>query len=162
MKEITILEGDLLNQKTDVIAHQVNCWGVMEAGVARQIKDKYPEVYEGYKDFCHDEPKRVEISRADCLLGKCMVIIPDDGSPAVANLFGQDRCDGYERMTNYNAVYDSLVCLRETMEYRNWKSVSFPYGMSCGLEGGSWNIIYTMICDVFENSDIEVKIVKKI
>jgi hypothetical protein len=45
------------------------------------------------------------------------------------------------------------------MENYKWKSVAFPYGMSCGLGGGSWNIIYAMICDVFESSDIEVKIV---
>jgi hypothetical protein len=33
--------------------------------------------------------------------------------------------------------------------------------MSCGLGGGSWNIIYVMICDVFESSDIEVRIIKR-
>jgi O-acetyl-ADP-ribose deacetylase (regulator of RNase III) len=161
MKEITVLKGDLLNQKTDVIAHQVNCLGVMGAGVARQIKDKYPEVYEGYKSFCQDELKRLGTTRTEYLLGNCLVITPDDGGSAVANLFGQNRCDGYGRMTNYNAVYDALVHLREIMENHKWKSVSLPYGMSCGLGGGSWNIIYTMICDVFEDIDIEIQIVKR-
>jgi O-acetyl-ADP-ribose deacetylase (regulator of RNase III) len=88
--------------------------------------------------------------------------IKGDGSPVVANLFGQNRCDGYGRMTNYNAVYDALVHLREIMEKYKWKSVSFPYGMSCGLGGGSWDIIYTMICDVFKRTEIEVQIVKKV
>jgi hypothetical protein len=64
-------------------------------------------------------------------------------------------------MTNYDAVYDALTQLRKIMENHKWKSVSFPYGMSCGLGGGSWNIIYAMICDVFENSEIEVRIIKK-
>jgi O-acetyl-ADP-ribose deacetylase (regulator of RNase III) len=153
-KEPRLLDGDLLDQKTDVIAHQVNCLGVMGAGVAAQIKDKYPEVYEGYKNFCQ------EASHSESLLGKCMVCISDDGSPVVANLFGQGHCDSNGRMTNYNALYDALVGLRKIMKNHGWKSVSFPYGMSCGLGGGSWDIIYVMICYVFENSDIEANIVK--
>jgi O-acetyl-ADP-ribose deacetylase (regulator of RNase III)/rubredoxin len=162
MAQITLLEGDLLDQKTDVIAHQVNCLGVMGAGVALQIKNRWPEVYEGYRNFCHDELKRLGTLRTEFLLGKCMVCISDDGNPAIANLFGQDRFDKMGRNTSYDAVYDALVHLREIMENHGWKSVSFPYGMSCGLGGGSWNVIYAMICDVFENSNIEVRIVKKI
>jgi O-acetyl-ADP-ribose deacetylase (regulator of RNase III) len=160
-KKLRLLDGDLLDQKTDVIAHQVNCLGVMGAGVAAQIKDKYPDVYEEYKNFCQDELKRLGTSGSEFLLGKCMVCIPDNGSPVVANLFGQDHCDSNGRMTNYNAVYDALIGLRGIMENHGWKSVSFPYGMSCGLGGGSWSVIYAMIGDVFENSDIEVKIVRK-
>lgn len=33
-------DGNLLDAKTDVIAHQVNCQGVMGAGIALQIKNK--------------------------------------------------------------------------------------------------------------------------
>jgi O-acetyl-ADP-ribose deacetylase (regulator of RNase III) len=161
MTQIAVIDGDLLDQKTDVIAHQVNCLGVMGGGVALQIRNKYPEVYEGYKNFCHNELSRIGTAQSKYLLGKCMVCISDDGSPVVANLFGQDRCDGNGRMTKYDAVYDALVNLRRIMENHKWKSVAFPYGMSCGLGGGSWNIIYAMICDVFESSDIEVRIVKR-
>jgi O-acetyl-ADP-ribose deacetylase (regulator of RNase III) len=161
MSQITMLDGDLLDQKTDVIAHQVNCLGVMGVGVAAQIKEKYPDVYEGYKNFCQDELKRLGTSQTRYLLGKCMVCVSDDGSPVVAYLFGQDRCDSNGRTTNYNAIYDALTGLRGIMENHEWKSVSFPYGMSCGFGGGSWNVIYAMIYDVFENSDIEVRIVKR-
>jgi O-acetyl-ADP-ribose deacetylase (regulator of RNase III) len=161
MPRIGIVDGDLLDQKTDVIAHQVNCLGIMGGGVALQIRARYPEVYKGYKNFCRNELARIGTGQSKYLLGKCMVCVSDDGSPAIANLFGQDRCDSDERMTNYDAIYDALVNLRGIMENHKWKSVSFPYGMSCGLGGGSWRIIYTMIYDVFENSDIEVRIVKR-
>ena len=32
-----------------VICHQVNCQGVMGAGIAKQIRARWPEVYEDYK-----------------------------------------------------------------------------------------------------------------
>lgn len=35
---IKIIQGDLLEAKENIIAHQVNCKGVMGSGVAKQIK----------------------------------------------------------------------------------------------------------------------------
>lgn len=37
-----VLEGNLLDAPFQFIAHQVNCRGVMGAGLAKQIKQKYP------------------------------------------------------------------------------------------------------------------------
>lgn len=34
----------------DVIIHQTNCQGVMGRGFAKQIKEKFPEAFEAYKD----------------------------------------------------------------------------------------------------------------
>ena len=36
----TFVSGDLLHADTDVIAHQVNCQGVMGAGLARQANQR--------------------------------------------------------------------------------------------------------------------------
>ncbi|WP_411668007.1 hypothetical protein [Bacillus subtilis] len=38
---IKIIQGDLLEAKENIIAHQVNCKGVMGSGIALQIKKKY-------------------------------------------------------------------------------------------------------------------------
>ncbi len=48
--------GDILTpNNTDrvvIVCHQVNCKGVMGAGLALQIKNKFPMVYKNYKDKC--------------------------------------------------------------------------------------------------------------
>lgn len=36
--------GDILKSKADIICQQVNCKGAMGAGLAKQIKEKYPKV----------------------------------------------------------------------------------------------------------------------
>lgn len=36
---IKIIDGDLLASKTDIIAHQVNCKGAFNSGVARAIRE---------------------------------------------------------------------------------------------------------------------------
>ena len=38
--EIIYKTGNILDAQTDVIAHQVNCQGVMGAGLAKQIREK--------------------------------------------------------------------------------------------------------------------------
>lgn len=46
---IKIIDGDLFETDAKFIVHQVNCMGRMGSGVALQVKEKYPHVYEEYK-----------------------------------------------------------------------------------------------------------------
>ena len=46
-----IFDGDLLNTDCLVIAHQVNCKGQMDNGVARQLNKKYRGLFDEYKSF---------------------------------------------------------------------------------------------------------------
>jgi len=45
---LNVINGDLLDITKGLIAHQVNLKGVMGDGLAKQIKDKYPNVYSQY------------------------------------------------------------------------------------------------------------------
>lgn len=40
--------GNLLDSRANVIGHGVNCRGVFNAGIALQIRRKYPQVYDAY------------------------------------------------------------------------------------------------------------------
>ena len=44
-----IIYDDITKSNADYICHQVNCQGVMGSGVAKAIRDKWPQVYEEYK-----------------------------------------------------------------------------------------------------------------
>ena len=49
---IKIIDGDLLTSNTDIIAHQVNCKGAFNSGVAKAIRDYDAQVYKDYHSFC--------------------------------------------------------------------------------------------------------------
>lgn len=49
---ITWTEGNLFACGIPDIAHGVNCKGVMGAGIARQFRDLYPQMYEAYRKKC--------------------------------------------------------------------------------------------------------------
>lgn len=138
--------GDLLKQENvDIICHQTNCKGVMGAGIALQIRNTYPNVYQLYKQYC--------AKYGSGLLGKTLFVNCNDGK-IVANLFGQD---GYGRgfcQTDYAALEKAIASV-EKIATKGKKSVGFPYKIGCDLAGGDWSIVKNIIKKYFEKSEVD-------
>lgn len=160
--KIIYKEGDLLDAQTDVIAHQVNCKGVMGSGVAKQIKEKWPNVFNAYEEYlrmCDWDKSFYVKSNA---LGKCLMVnVSSNSTKYIANLFGQHLygMDG-KRYTSYDDIYDALTNLAVQMMDNGQESVAIPYKMSSDRGGADWNVILAMIESVFKNTDIIIEIWK--
>lgn len=50
-----VVRGDLFDEDTQVIAHGVNCKGLMGAGIAKAFRAKYPDMYKEYRMMCQEE-----------------------------------------------------------------------------------------------------------
>lgn len=155
---VEILEDqDLLEFKCDIFCHQVNCQGRMGSGIAKQIRNKYPIVFEEYSTFCKN------CISAKNLLGKCQIVEINDNL-LCANLFGQLYYgQGGIVYTNYSALYCAFMNLRDYCSFdknKHWV-IGIPYNIGCGLAGGNWNKVYKMILEIFEScSNIDIKICK--
>jgi len=145
---IEIVKGNILKAKEDVICHQVNCQGVMGGGLAYQIKNKYPNVFAEYKNFCKSEL---------CLLGSCHLVECPDGK-MIANLFGQDNF-GSGLQTQYEHLFSSFMNLKNKIQCRHL-SLAIPYKIGCGLGGGDWDLVLKIIGNVFEYYQYGIKIYK--
>jgi O-acetyl-ADP-ribose deacetylase (regulator of RNase III) len=143
------LTCDLLDCDADLICHQVNCQGVMGAGLARSIRTKYPEVFSAYVEKC------TRYARSQALLGtvQAISIAP---SKYIVNIFGQWRYGTDRRHTDYNALDRAFHTINERCKN---KSIAIPYKMGCGLGGGDWNIVLNLI--ERNLTDCEVLICKK-
>lgn len=100
---IKFVNGDILTfperDGDTIICQQVNCRGVMGAGFAKQIRDKWPFVYNEYirvTDVCD---KLMLGSYQNVKVGPHLY---------VANLFGQDGYGRDKRYTNYAALTAAL------------------------------------------------------
>ena len=51
---VKIVNGNLLESEADIIAHQVNCSGVFNSGVAKSICEHDYGVYRDYLEFCKE------------------------------------------------------------------------------------------------------------
>ena len=147
---IRYIKGDITKSNCDIICHQVNCQGAMNSGVAKAIREKWPEVYEQYKDLCKEQEQTI------CLLGT-MQPVEIQKTPAryVVNLFAQQYY-GFQgvRFTDYEAFYNSIAYLSVQLANTPDKTIAFPYKIGCVRGGANWNIIKTMIEEVFIGRDV--------
>ena len=152
---IEIVRRDLLKAEVDVIAHQVNCMGVMGAGVARQIRDACPSAYQTYATLCN-----YDLDARDKLLGHIwMSPVPFTANLPfryVAHLFGQYNYGRYsKRYTDYAALRKCFASLEINMRQLGLSSVAMPYKIGCGLAGGDWeNRVYPMIVEMLGGLDV--------
>ena len=49
---MNIIDDNIFNCTENISVHQTNCQGVMGHGIALQIKNKYPEVFNAYYHYC--------------------------------------------------------------------------------------------------------------
>ncbi len=143
-------KGNLLEANEDIIAHQVNCIGVMGAGVSKQIKKELlsKEQFSEYRTLCK--------MFGSNLLGSIQKLNLQNGQYLV-NLFGEDVPTGKNQDTDYDALKTALAKLCIFAESENL-SIALPGYLGCGLAGGDWEIVWNMIHEVFDHSHVNVTI----
>ena len=145
---INIINKNLLKSELDIIAQQVNCKGVMGAGLALQIKIEFPEVFKQYKELC----KEMDY---DNLLGRCQIVATNSKDVKyIGNIFGQASY-GRGLRTNYQALEKGLNELKVFAKDNNLL-VGLPYGIGCGLAGGNWDIVLGIIERVFGDYPVTI------
>jgi len=149
---LKIIDGDIFESNADIIAHQVNCQGVMGGGIALQVKRKYPNVFKEYNKYCN-RYKGVSFN----LLGNIYTVGIQSQYPDlprrryICNLFGQDEFGGNRCHTDYDAL---RLCLKKLNIIAIGNTVAIPYMMSCALAGGDWDIVSKMIEETLTDCDI--------
>lgn len=143
---MTIINQDILTVEKGIICHQVNCQGVMGTGIALSIKQKWPKVFEEYRN-------KLLMPRYKNL-GKAQILNVGDDL-YIANLFGQFDFGRDYRRTEYGSIYAALKELRAWSVIRarmegkqNWP-IYFPWKMSCNNAGGNWNLVMEMLDELF-------------
>lgn len=141
---IKYVNGNILDASENIIGHQVSCKFVMGAGLAKQIRRAYPEVYYSY----------MSASRQSNLLGKIQVVNVNS-KRTVVNLFTQYNYGRVGLYTDYQALEEALVKLRK-YAYKNNLDVALPYGLGCGLAGGDWNTVIKIIEGAFDGYQVTI------
>ena len=156
---INVIKGNLLESNCDYICHQVNCQGKMNSGIAKQIREKWPVVYNNYMLKC-DAVSDLTIKTNDILLGSIQIVglwedyYSTDLHQSVINMFSQEHY-GYDgrRYTSYDAFWNCLNLIKQTVP--KGRSIAFPYNIGCCRGGANWDVIFAMIVAVL-NEDYDI------
>lgn len=135
------VKGNLLNVERGILVHQVNTLGVMGAGIALQIRQKWPRVFEWYASLCE---------KGKLKLGDVMFIEVGDNL-VVANLAGQSTLGGIA--TDY-ASYETALPKIASYAAEHDLPIYFPKGIGCGLAGGDWFVMLPILERHCPNSTI--------
>lgn len=141
---IKIISGDILtnlpSNKEVYICQQVNCRGVMGAGLALKIRRKWPVVYQQY----------MEIPAWKEFLGSYQKVRVEPNIHVV-NLFGQNNYGLGERQTNYAAFATALFTfMRDCSKIAPEATIRIPSSIGCGLAGGDWDTVFSLIAEAAE------------
>jgi len=165
---IFYIKGDVCEPLRDneheiiVIPHCCNTLGVMGKGVALALKKKWPVVYDAYKEMESKTSSGLKYK-----LGQICSVMVDDHT-IIVNMIGQE---GIISANNPRPVkYEALVsCMREIRVniakslYKYRKDVNRTYSIhtckfGCGLAGGSFDVIYPLIQELWVDYGIDVTI----
>ena len=130
--KIEYVEGDLLKTEIRHIIHGCNARGVMGSGVAKAIRDKYPQAYRDYNDMYNSNGLE---------LGQICVSVQDDGkvihNAITQKNFGRDTSNVY-------VSYWAIAEVFRKIESWNVGTIAMPK-IGAGLANGDWNVISAII-----------------
>lgn len=140
---INTLHGNVLDTDNCLIVHCVNCKGVMGGGIAAEIRKRFPDVYETYRD---------SYKNGYLELGSVTYVYypptKTSGPKIIGNAAGQDGYGTDRVHVDYNAVRTCFYYINDAMrtfqERHGITTINFPL-FGCGLAGGDWKIVSEII-----------------
>lgn len=126
------------------ILQQVNCRGVMGAGLAKELAYWYPKIKKEYEELCERVPPNI-------LLGTVQPVHVSENR-IILNVFSQ-----LDYGRKKNVVYTNYEVLEKAFNaipkiYTG--PFAIPYGFGCGLANGDWKIVSKIIEKCFDNATI--------
>ncbi len=175
IKYVTADMLDFSVDMPDMIIHQTNCEGRMGGGVAKTIKEKFPQVYVEYLEFL----ARKHFNGEHNLLGQVFETNVRIGDNVVkfVDVFAQNSCsentssypDG--RFTSYDALHDGLLHVRDVIVERLYENrcrpikVWMPAKIGCVKGGANFDVVTAIIKSLFDTPEyqnmIELKLFEK-
>lgn len=150
---IKYIHGDavkaLQEGQITVLVHGVNCHGVMGSGIAKQVKETFPECFHRYEHFVWDR----KVNGFPVQVGE--LVNWQRNGRMIVNLFSQSNY-GYdgERYCSYDGIEMGLRNLKNN--FLNEGDIVAMPKIGAGLGGGDWKIIESIINSVFGDREVLV------
>ena len=134
----------VLKGEVDTMMHVVNSQCTMDTGIAKQVKDRIPEVFKLHMEY----PQYVGgYSTTD----------------KVFNLYAiQNHKAGDKRIFNYGYFSISLFSLFDELEEEGFiGTIGVPYLLGTDKEGGDWDVIFEILESISDYYGIKLILYKE-
>jgi O-acetyl-ADP-ribose deacetylase (regulator of RNase III) len=139
------IDGDILDCKSQVIAHQANCVSKEAGGLAKFIFKKFP--------WADTYSKREDVNCESDKPGTITVLGNGKDQRYVINMYAQfyPGKAQFGNDTKEKRIEFFQTCLDKIAKVNGLRSIAFPYQIGCGLAGGVWET-YRSVSDPRINS----------
>jgi O-acetyl-ADP-ribose deacetylase (regulator of RNase III) len=131
---ITYKKGNIFDSKCDILINPINKVGVMGAGLAKQFKQRYPEMFDEYVEWCNGKRsyKFTDLQVEDCLF------LYENGYEE-QGVIGFPTKNHWGNKSDIKLIEEGLAAIVELTKTQSDKnSFAFPK-LGCGLGGLDWN-----------------------
>ena len=141
------VKGDILTVKSGLIIHGANAQGVMGSGVAKVLRDKYPEIFKVYKEDLDYGMGLGNVSWCHLYVGQ-----EEQRNLHIASAITQEYYGGDgKKYVSYDAIDDAFNeifgCAKE------WDTTVCLPLIGCGLGGGNWSVVEAIILSAADKNN---------
>lgn len=140
MMTLTIIyQGNIFNSQCQTIVNTVNCVGVMGKGLALEMKKRYPDMFDRYKDYC---------TKGLIDIGKLWLYKHSDEKWILNFPTKKD----WRNKSEYEYIEEGMKKFVETYKEKDIKTIAFPM-LGCSNGGLDKEIVlqimtkYLIKCD---------------
>lgn len=126
----------------DVIIHGCNCLNNMGAGIAKSIKQEYPEAYKADLTTRKGDKKKLGTYSSATVIRAYQELV-------IVNAYTQYEYSRQKVCVDYRAVESVFGKIREDF---HGKRIGYPL-IGAGLAGGDWERISAIIDEALEGED---------
>lgn len=138
---ITLVQGSIFKSDAEAITNPVNCIGVSGAGLAKQFKERFPQIEKPYQDAC---------KRRDCKLGGAYPMRLETETNPLWIVFFPTKFHWRDK-SHLIDIKSGLVSLVDKMVKHKIGSIAIP-ALGCGLGGLEWPAVKSLIETEFQRA----------
>lgn len=120
MTTITLVDnGNIFNSKCQTIVNPINCVGVMGKGLALEMKNRFPDMFNKYKELC---------DKNLITIGKLWLYHSNNNNQSILNFPTKQH---WKNDSQYEFIELGMKKFLDTYKEKQIKSIAFPL-LGCG------------------------------
>jgi len=133
-------KGNLLEDDAETLVNAVNTVGVMGAGIARQFKEKFPDMFVVYESACQ---------RGELQLGT-MHVVQVKENDTTRYIINFPTLAHWSDKSTLATIESGLADLVRVVQEKGIQSIAIP-PLGCGVGGLEWEDVRLLIEGAFKN-----------
>jgi len=134
--------GNIFSSTAQTLVNPVNCKGIMGAGLALEMKKRYPKMFTSYKNICNKnllEPGKLQLWK---------------GEQWILNFPTKNHWKDSSKIEYIELGLDKLI---ESYKAKGITSIAFPK-LGAGLGGLEWEKVRDLMIKKLNHLDIKIEI----